>query len=45
MAFSTHSLPFSGLGSGIKRAIEEEPQIELINDVEGEQFKVIIPRP
>lgn len=45
VAFSTHSLPFSGLGSGIKRAIEEEPQIELINDVEGEQFKVIIPRP
>jgi ATP-dependent DNA helicase RecG len=44
VAFSTHSLPFSGLGSGIKRAIEEEPHIELINDVEGEQFKVIIPR-
>ena len=45
VSFSTHTLPFSGLGSGIKRAIEEEPRIELINDVEGELFKVIIPRP
>lgn len=45
VAFSTHTLPFSGLGSGIKRAIAEEPGIELINDIDGEQFKVIIPRP
>lgn len=45
VAFSTHTLPFSGLGSGVKRALEEEPNIELINDVEGEQFIVKIPRP
>ena len=45
VAFSSHALPFSGLGSGIKRAISEEPLIEFINDIEGEQFKVIIPRP
>ncbi len=45
VAFSTHTLPFSGLGSGIKRALAEEPNIKLINDVEGEQFIVIIPRP
>ena len=45
VSFSTHALPFSGLGSGVKRAIEEEPRIELINDVEGEQFIVKIPRP
>ncbi len=45
VAFSTHTLPFSGLGSGVKRALAEQPNIELINDVEGEQFKVIIPRP
>jgi hypothetical protein len=38
-------LPFSGLGSGVKRALAEQPNIELINDIEGEQFKVIIPRP
>ncbi len=45
VAFSTHTLPFSGLGSGVKRAFAEQPNIELINDTEGEQFKVIIPRP
>ena len=45
VAFSTHTLPFSGLGSGIKRALDEEPEIELINDTAGEQFIVKIPRP
>lgn len=45
VAFSTHTLPFSGLGSGVKRAIKEEPNTELINDINGEQFVVIIPRP
>lgn len=45
VSFSTHTLPFSGLGSGVKRALAEQPNIELINDTEGEQFKVIIPRP
>ena len=45
VSFSTHTLPYSGLGSGVKRSIEEEPNIELINDVEGEQFIVKIPRP
>jgi ATP-dependent DNA helicase RecG len=45
VSFSSHILPFSGLGSGIKRALEEQSNIELINEIEGEQFKVIIPRP
>jgi len=45
VAFSSHTMPFSGLGSGIKRAIAEQPDIELINDIEGEQFIVKIPRP
>src|SRR5690606_8667804 len=45
VAFSTHTLPFSGLGSGVKRALAEQQNIELINDIEGEQFKVFIPRP
>jgi ATP-dependent DNA helicase RecG len=45
VAFSTHTLPFSGLGSGVKRAIKEEPNTELINDINGEQFVVTIPRP
>ncbi|NDP22362.1 MAG: ATP-dependent DNA helicase RecG [Paludibacter sp.] len=44
VAFSSRVMPFSGLGSGIKRAIAEQPNIELINDVDGEQFIVIIPR-
>ncbi len=42
--FATHSLPYSGLGSGIKRAIKEQSNIELLNDVDGEQFIVRIPR-
>jgi predicted HTH transcriptional regulator len=42
--FATHTMPYSGLGSGIKRAIAEQPSIELINDVDGEQFIVQIPR-
>jgi ATP-dependent DNA helicase RecG len=45
VSFSTHTLPFSGLGSGVKRALSEQPNIELINDMEGEQFIVRIPRP
>ncbi len=45
VSLSMHVLPFSGLGSGIKRAIKEQPNIEFFNDVEGEQFKVTIPRP
>lgn len=42
--FATHVLPYSGLGSGIKRAISEQPNIELINDIDGDQFIVKIPR-
>ncbi|GMO53906.1 MAG: putative DNA binding domain-containing protein [Termitinemataceae bacterium] len=42
--FSTHTLPYSGLGSGLRRAFEEQPNIELINDIAGEQFIAIIPR-
>ncbi len=45
VSFSIHTMPFSGLGSGIRRALAEQPDIEFINDIEGEQFKVIIPRP
>jgi predicted HTH transcriptional regulator len=43
--FGIHTLPYSGLGSGLKRAIKEQPDIELINDIEREQFIVKIPRP
>lgn len=44
VSFSTHVLPFSGLGSGIKRALAAQPDIELVNDTAGEQFIVKIPR-
>jgi predicted HTH transcriptional regulator len=43
--FGAHSMPYSGLGSGLRRALKEQPDIELINDMEGEQFIVKIPRP
>lgn len=37
-------LPYSGRGSGIKRAIALNPDIEFINDIEKEEFRCIIPR-
>ncbi len=43
--FSFHTMPFSGIGTGITRALEEQPNIEFTNDIEGEQFIVKIPRP
>jgi predicted HTH transcriptional regulator len=45
VSYAVHSMPFRGLGSGIRRALEQQPNIEFINDIEGEQFIVIIPRP
>ncbi|MDR3193929.1 MAG: putative DNA binding domain-containing protein [Tannerella sp.] len=44
VSFCIHVMPFSGLGSGLRRALEQQPDIELINDVAGEQFIVKIPR-
>lgn len=44
VAFSSRTMPFSGLGTGIRRALERRPNIQLINDIDGEQFKVIVPR-
>ncbi len=38
-------LEYRGAGSGVLRALQEYPSIDFINDIEGEQFKVIIPRP
>src|SRR5574344_1283647 len=31
--FASHTMPYSGLGSGIKRAVAQQPDIVLINDV------------
>lgn len=38
-------LPFVGVGSGIPRAIENSPDLELINDTDREIFIAIIKRP
>jgi len=45
VGFAMRTMPFSGLGTGIVRALERQPNLQLINDIEGVQFKVIIPRP
>ena len=45
VGFAMRTMPFSGLGTGMNRALERQPNIQLINDIEGVQFKVIIPRP
>ncbi|MEA3229232.1 MAG: putative DNA binding domain-containing protein [Campylobacterota bacterium] len=35
-------LPYSGYGSGIKRSLSINPNIEFINDIDKEEFKCII---
>lgn len=45
VAFASRTMPFSGLGTGIKRALERQPNIEFYNDFDGDQFKVVISRP
>ena len=42
--FASKTLPYSGLGSGLRRAFNEQPNMELENDIEGEQFIVGFPR-
>jgi predicted HTH transcriptional regulator len=43
--FASRTMPYTGLGSGLRRALKNQPNIELINDTEGDQFVVRIPRP
>lgn len=38
-------LPYKGLGTGVTRAVALYPEIEFVNDVQAEQFRVIIKRP
>jgi len=42
--FASKTLPYSGLGSGLRRAFANQPDLELENDVNGEQFIVRFPR-
>ncbi len=44
-SFATKLLPYRGIGSGLLRALKEYPAIELIDDREGNMFKVIVYRP
>ncbi len=43
-SFAPKVLPYRGLGSGIKRAIKAYPDIEFIDDRDGNTFKAIIKR-
>jgi predicted HTH transcriptional regulator len=45
VSYCSKLMIYRGFGSGITRALEAQPDIQLINDSEGEQFIVIIPRP
>jgi ATP-dependent DNA helicase RecG len=44
-SYAFKMLPYRGLGSGIIRALKDDPNIEFINDISAERFKVIIRRP
>jgi predicted HTH transcriptional regulator len=44
-AYCSKAMNYRGFGSGIIRALNNQPDIELINDIAGEQFIVKIPRP
>lgn len=41
-SFATRILPYRGLGNGIRRALEAYPNIEFIDDREGNLFNAII---
>jgi ATP-dependent DNA helicase RecG len=44
-SLAQYILPYKGLGTGVGRAITAYPKIKFVNDVNTEQFKVIIPKP
>lgn len=44
VSFSSKIMKYRGLGSGIRRAIKEEPNLELIDDKDGDRFIAIIRR-
>ena len=43
-ASNSKLMKYRGFGSGVIRAIKEQPDMEFINDVDGQQFIVKIPR-
>lgn len=44
VTYCSKIMTYRGFGSGITRSLEEQPNIEFNNDVDGEQFIVKIPR-
>ena len=44
-SIAQYILPYKGLGTGVSRAISLYPNIEFVNDIALEQFRVIIPKP
>lgn len=42
--FASKLMKYRGTGTGIRRALKEQSNIEFFNDVDGEQFIVTIPR-
>ena len=43
-SYATKILPYRGLGTGIRRALRKYSEIDFENDLDGNQFKVIIKR-
>jgi ATP-dependent DNA helicase RecG len=43
-SFANYLIPYCGYGSGIIRALKKYPDIDFVNDREGNQFKAIIRR-
>ncbi len=43
-SIARYVLNYSGRGSGIKRVLRTNPNVEFINDLEKEEFRCIIPR-
>lgn len=44
VSYASKLMKYRGLGSGVARAFKNQPDLELYNDKDGEQFKVVIPR-
>ena len=43
-SFATKVLPYRGLGNGIRRALKAYPDIEFVNDFDGNLFTVVFKR-
>ena len=44
VSYASKLMKYRGLGTGVSRALKHQPDLQLFNDKDGEQFKVVIPR-